>query len=376
MYSILLISSNSSPKGGGERYLIYLCRGFLKLNYHVTVLLSNISYMDTWDGMLKSEGANIIRMDLVPLVNRNLRFITSIFDFKQISKIENVCIQLNPDFIIVNQQYDEDGLDYLKGALNYSASKTISVLHMPMTANKDNRPFGKFRGLILRAWYKKNSFKHVFVSDGSKNEFIDYYKLSGKYYVVNNGFPFKDIKTLKMKKLFDNIYPTLSFVGQINSQKNLGLLIEIWISLNKNRYNCNLLIIGDGPLKKNILNLVQKSGMISKFLLIGWTSEPEIYYNQIDVFVMTSLYEGLPLSLIEIAGNGIPCVIVPFNGSTDVARHAHWVKVSNSYSVHEISSLVINAFYYKSISNYELEKFKNYFSIDRVCADLIKIFKE
>jgi len=123
VYSILLISSNSSPKGGGERYLIYLCRGFLKLNYHVTVLLSNISYMDTWDGMLKSEGANIIRMDLVPLVNRNLRFITSIFDFKQISKIENVCIQLNPDFIIVNQQYDEDGLDYLKGGFELLSFK-------------------------------------------------------------------------------------------------------------------------------------------------------------------------------------------------------------------------------------------------------------
>lgn len=376
MNNILLISSNSSSKGGGERYLVYLTRGFIKLNYQVTILLSNVSFMDTWAESFKYEGANVMRMDLVPLVNRKLRFVSSIFDCKQISKIQNFCIHLKPDSIIVNQQYDEDGLDYIKGALNYAPSKVIAVLHMPMTSNKDSRPFGIFRGMILREWYKKNCFKHVFVSEGSKNEFIDYYKLSGKYYVVNNGFPINGIKTPKMDKLFDNNFPTLAFIGQINSQKNLGLLIESWISLNKNKFDCNLLIIGDGPLRNEILNLLQKSGLFSNFHLMGWTNEPEIYYDQIDVFVMTSLYEGLPLSLIEIAGVGIPCVLVPFNGSTDVARHAYWVKVSNNYSVDEISGLVINAFSCNSISNFDLEQFKSYFSVDRVCDDLIKIFKQ
>jgi glycosyltransferase involved in cell wall biosynthesis len=373
---ILLISSNSSSKGGGERYLVYLTRGFLKMNYEVTIIISSISFMDTWSEMLIKEGAKVLRVNLIPLVNRRLRFLSSIFDFKQIKKIQLMCSEVCPDLLIVNQQYDEDGLDYIKGALKYSISNVISIMHMPMTANKNKRPLGYIRGVILRDWYKRNKFKIIFVSEGSKKEFVDYYKLPGKYYVVNNGFPIISLAASTKKRLFNNSYPTLSFIGQLNTQKNLSLLIQSWIILNSSGFNCNLLIIGDGPNKSDILDQLNNSNLKNNFLLLDWTNTPEKYYNYIDVFVMTSLFEGLPLTLIEIAGQGIPCVVTPFNGAIDVSRHAYWVKISKNYFSDEISNLIKEALLIKLPNNVDIEKFKNYFSIARACNEIIQIFKK
>jgi glycosyltransferase involved in cell wall biosynthesis len=373
---ILIISSNSSSRGGGERYLVYLTRGFLKLNYEVSILLSNYQFMDNWSKMFLNEGATIIRKKLRPLSSRKFRFISSTLDYKQISLVKKTCKEVKPDFIIVNQQYDEDGLDYLKGALSYSNLKTISVMHMPMTANKNKRPFGIFRGLFLRSWYYFNKVKLVFVSEGAKTEFIKYYKLNGKYYVVNNGFPILNQNFSNNKpNIFQNSFPTIAFIGQLNKQKNLDLLVDSWLQLNNNG-DFNLLLIGDGPSKNDLVQKLNLTNYHDKYFFIEWTDEPEKYYSQIDVFVMTSLFEGLPLTLIEIAGNGIPCVVTPFNGSVDVSSHAYWVKVSKNYSSEEISKLIQSVLLIKKIKEEDIQKFKNYFSIERACNEMIQIFQE
>ena len=114
---LLLISSNSSGRGGGERYLVYLAQGLRLLNCEVHVLLSTATYMDDWAKKLTLEGAEVHRRNLLGLCSRPLRFVQSITDKKQHSKIAEVCKAVAPDAIIANQQYDEDGLDYLMGAL-------------------------------------------------------------------------------------------------------------------------------------------------------------------------------------------------------------------------------------------------------------------
>ena len=59
---------------------------------------------------------------------------------------------------------------------------------MPMTKEKNLRPLGRIRGLLLKIWYK--FFKHkVLVSYGSRQEFISYYKSVSNTFVINNAIP-------------------------------------------------------------------------------------------------------------------------------------------------------------------------------------------
>lgn len=374
--NLLIITSNSSAKGGGEKYLVYIAKGFMEKGFHVNVLMSNKSYMANWKEMYLNIGINVIEADLKSLSERKLRFISAIFDFKQINKISKICFSLRPDYIIVNQQYDEDGLDYIKGALKYSSEKVVSVMHMPMTKFKNKRPFGILRGLILRIWYQFNPIKLVFVSEGAINEFSDYYKRKERLFLVQNGVSVTDTRSLTDKlKLFRNDFKTIGFVGQVNSQKNLSLLIDLWIFINENLgVPVNLLIVGDGPDVGNIIKLLEDTNFNAQYQITGWTNNPDMYFDYIDVFVMTSHFEGFPLSLIEAAIKGIPCVVTPFNGASDIAKIAPWVSVNQTYSASDMANLIMSILESNRKLNYDsLSEFKKFYSVERVCNDLVKV---
>src|SRR6267143_5015921 len=96
---ILLVSSNSSGRGGGERYLVYLAAALRELDSTVHVLVSTTEHMNVWDLELKAAGAVVHRLDLKSLAQRPLRFFQSITDYAQIRRIARFCKDLRPDGI-------------------------------------------------------------------------------------------------------------------------------------------------------------------------------------------------------------------------------------------------------------------------------------
>ena len=86
---ILLISSNSSSRGGGERYLIYLAEGLKMLNYEVHVLISNAPFMDDWAAEFNKLEIFLHRKPLKGLSQRPLRFLQALLDFEQIQIVSN-----------------------------------------------------------------------------------------------------------------------------------------------------------------------------------------------------------------------------------------------------------------------------------------------
>ena len=73
----------------------------------------------------------------------------------------------------MNRQYDEDGLDYVSGALASGGHPVERIIHMPKTESKNQRPLGKLRGKIVSQWHQKNKHLLVFSSKGGETEFPD-----------------------------------------------------------------------------------------------------------------------------------------------------------------------------------------------------------
>jgi glycosyltransferase involved in cell wall biosynthesis len=378
---ILLISSNSSARGGGEQYLVYLTQGLLQQDCEVHVLLSTKSYMDNWAKELSEVGAIVRREPLVGLRDRPLRFLQALLDFRQQWLISEVCQEIRPNAILVNQQYDEDGLDYLQGALNSGINMVIGTLHMPMTEAKNMRPFGKFRGIILQNWYKNHPYNLLFVSSGSKAEFFDYYQsietIDSK--VIHYGCP----QSNQNFEQEDNVNAldgrtkiiTVGFAGQFVYQKNLRLLVDSWLILRQNySLKVNLLLIGDGP-ERSELESVLKYQAEDGWSITGWQTNPEAFFQKIDLYAMTSRFEGLPLALLEAAGSGLPCAVTNFNGAQDVAERANWVKVSTDYNPQSFAELLkssidqINQLKREALMGQEA--FRNYFSVQRMARDTL-----
>ena len=183
---ILLVSSNSSGRGGGERYLVFLSRGLRELGCEVHALLSDISYMNCWAESLAAEGVIVHRRSLKGLSQRPLRFVQALVDKAQIEAVSSHCRIIEPAGIVVNQQYDEDGLDYLTGALESGIAPVAGVMHMPMTSGKNKRRFGWLRGKVLTAWYRKHHYRLILVSEGAQREFEAYYDAPRPTAVINN----------------------------------------------------------------------------------------------------------------------------------------------------------------------------------------------
>jgi glycosyltransferase involved in cell wall biosynthesis len=367
---ILLISSNSSGRGGGERYLDYLSRGLLLNGDEPHVLLSTRDYMDGWATMLKETGAEVHRLPLRALRDRPLRFVQSMTDRRQQRRIASFCRDLAPDAILVNQQYDEDALDYIAGAVQSHVAPVAATLHMPMTADKNRRPLGRARGAILREWYRRSGHRILFISEGGRQEFEDYYRLRERGEIVHHGTTFGAVRTAPHA----SHEITIGFAGQFVPQKNLSLLVRAWAKAFRRNERLRLLLIGDGPERPALEQLLRSLAPEGAWRITGWVDDPARYLEKVDIYTMTSHFEGLPLALIEAAGQGIPCVVTDFNGASDIAARAPWVRVAPRREADLADALLKSASDASALSDQAIAgaaEFQRYFSLERMAADTV-----
>lgn len=98
-------------------------------------------------------------------------------------------------------------------------------------------------------------------------------------------------------------------VGNFNEQKNQKFLIDIFSELYKSDIKYRLMLIGEGYMRVEMENKVNSLGLSDVVYFIGKTNNVSAYLSAADMIVMPSLYEGLPLTLIEEQANGLVCVV-------------------------------------------------------------------
>lgn len=94
-------------------------------------------------------------------------------------------------------------------------------------------------------------------------------------------------------------------VGRFSLVKNHLFLIEAFKYVVKERPNSILILLGDGELKEEIVYKCKESGLSDKVLFYGYRNDVNNLYSMADVFVLPSLIEGFPVSLVEAQTNGL-----------------------------------------------------------------------
>lgn len=114
----------------------------------------------------------------------------------------------------------------------------------------------------------------------------------------------------------------IGFMGSFVKEKNLLFLlntIKILISKN-NKINIRLILAGEGPLKNTLINFVRKNKLDSIIKFIGnvWAEKKEQFFNEIDIFVLPSKSEGLPVVLMEAISYSIPIISTNISGIPEI----------------------------------------------------------
>ena len=107
-------------------------------------------------------------------------------------------------------------------------------------------------------------------------------------------------------------------VGRLSREKALGDFLEMARILSDKREDLRFVIVGDGPEKSEILRLRDHLGLDGKVKILGYEPEVGAVYEGIDVFVLTSRSEGLPISLLESAYFQKPFVATAVGGIPEV----------------------------------------------------------
>ena len=141
----------------------------------------------------------------------------------------------------------------------------------------------------------------------------DFFRKNG--IIINNGidvnkFKFSIEKRNSLRKEFEleNKF-IIGNIARLTKIKNHIFLIDIFNELLKKEPNAVLLIVGDGVNKENIEKHVKELNLSNKVILTGPRNDIPDLQNMLDVIVYPSLYEGLPVSLVEAQFNNLPCVL-------------------------------------------------------------------
>lgn len=171
---------------------------------------------------------------------------------------------------------------------------------------------------IMKVAYKFFNVIPIAINQSVQSSIEKSYKLPiTKIPVVRNGV---DISKFYSEKKANGANLTLINVGRFSPQKNHELLIQCYKRLLEKYESLKLILVGEGELKRNIEQLVIDNKMQDKVLFTGNVINVEDYLAKADIFLMTSDYEGLPLSVIEAMAAGLPIVSTKAGGVVDLVR--------------------------------------------------------
>ncbi|MGP4106351.1 glycosyltransferase family 1 protein [Virgibacillus sp. L01] len=139
---------------------------------------------------------------------------------------------------------------------------------------------------------------------------------SEKAYILKNGietekyhYTQKTYYNIRKEFQIEKDTLVLGHVGRFSAPKNHLFLLEIFAGINKKVPNSVLLLAGDGPLKPKIEEKIRALNLDGKVKLLGVRQDIHRLLKAFDMFIFPSLYEGLPVTLIEAQGTGLPCLI-------------------------------------------------------------------
>lgn len=157
-----------------------------------------------------------------------------------------------------------------------------------------------------------------------------------KTVMINNGidtnrFAYDEIKRAEIRTQYqiDDCF-VVGHIGRFAEQKNHEFILEIFSQVYKRKSNARLLLVGEGEKEEQIRTLCRQLNLEKAVIFAGKHPRTEDYYSAFDVFLMPSLYEGLPIVGIEAQSEGLPCFF-----SDQISEQIKLTDLANIHSLSE-----------------------------------------
>lgn len=297
--------------GGVLTYLELLCNNLPK-NFEITILYG---VRKQTPKKLK-ELFNKNNIELIK-INNFKRSINPISDFKSYKEVKNHIDNIAPDVVHLHSS-KAGAIGRIIKALHYKNYKNIKFLYTPHGYAFLMSDTSKIKRFIYYSVEKiLGSLNTVTVACGS-GEYAYAKKISKKSLLVNNAIDIEYIQSFMNDN--SNSKEVVYTVGRISYQKNPDLFNKIALSNPKIQF----VWVGDGPDSHKLF--------ADNIEITGWVPHDEVL-NRVQsykYFILTSRWEGLPVSLLESMASGKCCFVTDVSGNREVINETNGFNFSNS----------------------------------------------
>jgi len=132
--------------------------------------------------------------------------------------------------------------------------------------------------------------------------------------VIRNGIVVPEVRD-RVKDKDDFV---IGSAGRFVPVKDYPLMVEVAKEVNAKTDKIRFELAGDGPMLREIQDLILKCGLEQRFMLRGFIRDVSAFYEGLDVYLNTSMHEGIPMSVLEAMAHGVPAVAPRVGGLEEI----------------------------------------------------------
>ncbi len=321
---ILVVSHEFPPiGGGGANACFFLTREFARQGHQVSVITAK--YMQQKEEEVTQENVRVYRVNCIRKNKEKSNFV-EMFTFLcnawiQADKLcRNECFDIcltffgipsGPISLHLKKKYNLPYIVRFGGGDIPGAQKRFKYVYK-LLAPEVRRIWREASGLIAnseglkaRAQYFSNEYEIQVIENGVDNQFFQ---------PDDSETQTDEIKILFVSRLIEGkglqyLIPQMELIAQ-DVLEGCGKKVQ-------------LVIVGDGPYRKQLENIVQETHANQYVSFEGRKNKEEVrnYYKEADIFVLPSLSEGMPNVVLEAMSSGLPIVMTPCEGSKELVEN-------------------------------------------------------
>ncbi len=300
----VLVLDTVMDRGGAETMMMNYLRHFdrSKVTYDFLV---NRDYRAAYEDEIEALGGRIYRM--CPMYPQY---------FARYKREFRAFLKQHPEYRIIHSNLEERSYFPLRVAAEQGIPVRIAHAH--------NRPVGFNLKSIFREYFRMRLPKyvtHMFACGTEAGDWLFGENNRGRVIQQRNAidtsaYRYDSAIARQVREEFGVTDPNtfvLGHVGRFFPQKNHVFLIDIFAQVHKQHPNSVLWLVGGGELNDELKNQikakVKELGLTDAVTFLGVRSDVNRLVQGMDSFVLPSLYEGLPVTMIEAQSSGLPCTI-------------------------------------------------------------------
>ena len=283
-----LMSTNSFS--GAENVACQIINAFKKNNNYMMIYCSEI----------KANKKN--------LEDRRIKYIElKKFNYKYIKKTIE---KYKPDII-----HAHDTKAIIMASLFHTKPKIPAHIH----ANHENLRTKTLKSVLLN-YFSKYVSKMIWISKSALENYYYYNNVKNKSRVLYNMINSNEILS-KIKEDKNNYNYDLIYLGRMTYQKNPERFIKI-VKEIKNKYSIlKVAMVGSGDLDNEVKKLIKNADLSQTIKFYGFKNNPYKILQSSKLMMMTSRYEGTPMSALEAFACNVPIISTPTDGLKDIIKN-------------------------------------------------------